>query len=60
MAKERQVNQMTTPVEIAKAMYMNQRIGLMDSVLGKPQQTPNPETAQIKEIVRQIMTQSQI
>ena len=58
MAKERQVNQLTTPVEIAKAMYMQQRAGLMDTVLGQPQPTQSPESAQVKEIVRQIMTQA--
>jgi hypothetical protein len=60
MAKERQVNQLTTPVEIAKAMYMQQRAGLMDTVLGQPQRTQSPEAAQVKEIVRQIMTQAQV
>ena len=60
MAKERQVNQLTTPVEIAKAMYMQQRAGLMDTVLGQPQRTPSTETNNVKEIVRQIMSRSQV
>ena len=60
MAKERQGNQLTTPVEIAKAMYMQQRAGLMDTVLGQPQRTPSTETNNVKEIVRQIMSRSEV
>ena len=60
MAKERQVNQLTTPVEIAKAMYMQQEAGLMDTVLGQPQRTPSTETNNVKEIVRQIMSRSEV
>tara|TARA_R110000744_G_scaffold198892_1_gene318120 strand:- start:538 stop:723 length:186 start_codon:yes stop_codon:yes gene_type:complete len=58
--KERQVNQLTTPVEIAKAMYLSQQPGVMESIIGQPDRKVNPESAQVKELVRQIMSQSEI
>jgi|TARA_R110000744_G_scaffold14553_1_gene41364 hypothetical protein len=57
--KERQVNQVTTPVEIAKTLYMRHNDGLMDSIMGQPQRKPNSETAEINEIVHQIMMKSE-
>ena len=60
MEKQRQVNQLTTPVDIAKAMYLKQREGLMDTILGQPQRVPTPQTNEINELVNQIMLQAEV
>ena len=62
MAKERQVNQVTAPIEVAKKMYEVQQTKLQDLLIG-PQASRQPASVngvEIKEIVRQIMTQAQM
>ena len=59
MVKQRQVNQLTTPIDIAKAMYERQHDGVMDTILGQPKQQQRSEMAEVNEIVRQIMLQSE-
>lgn len=62
MVKERQVNQITAPVEVAKKMYEIQQGKLQDLLIG-PQTTRRPESINgvaVKEIVRDVLSQLEV
>ncbi len=62
MAKERQVNQVTAPVEVAKKMFEVQQGRLQDLLVG-PQATRRPESINgvaVKEIVRDVLNQLEV
>jgi hypothetical protein len=62
MAKERQVNQITAPVEVAKKMFEVQQGRLQDLLIG-PQATRRPESINgvaVKEIVRDVLNQLEV
>jgi len=62
MAKERQVNQVTAPVEVAKKMFEVQQGRLQDLLIG-PQATRRPESINgvaVKEIVRDVLNQLEV
>ena len=62
MVKERQVNQITAPVEVAKKMYEIQQTKLQDLLIG-PQATRQPASVngvEIKEIIRSVLEQAEV
>ena len=62
MVKERQVNQITAPVEVAKKMYEIQQTKLQDLLIG-PQATRQPASVngvEIKEIIRRVLEQAEV
>ena len=62
MAKERQVNQITAPVEVAKKMYEVQQTKLQDLLIG-PQASRQPASVngvEIKEIIRSVLEQAEV
>ena len=62
MVKERQVNQITAPVEVAKKMYEIQQTKLQDLLIG-PQATRQPAAVngvEIKEIIRSVLEQAEV
>ena len=62
MVKERQVNQVTAPVEVAKKMYEIQQTKLQDLLIG-PQATRQPASVngvEIKEIIRSVLEQAEV
>ena len=62
MVKERQVNQITAPVEVAKKMYEIQQGKLQDLLIG-PQATRQPASVngvEIKEIIRSVLEQAEV
>ena len=61
--KERQVNQITAPVEVAKKMYEMQQERLRDILVGPQTQTRKSESingVEVKEIVRNVLSQLEI
>jgi hypothetical protein len=62
MVKERQVNQITAPVEVAKKMYEIQQTKLQDLLIG-PQatrQSASVNGVEIKEIIRSVLEQAEV
>ncbi len=62
MAKERQVNQVTAPIEVAKKMYEVQQTKLQDLLIG-PQASRQPASVngvEIKEIIRSVLEQAEV
>tara|TARA_R110000765_G_scaffold58385_5_gene114198 strand:- start:268 stop:459 length:192 start_codon:yes stop_codon:yes gene_type:complete len=61
--KERQVNQITAPVEVAKKMYEMQQERLRDILVGPQTQTQKPESingVEVKELIRHTLSQLEI
>ena len=62
MAKERQVNQVTAPIEVAKKMYEVQQTKLQDLLIG-PQASRQPASVngvERIEIIRSVLEQEEV
>lgn len=63
MVKERQVNQVTAPVEVAKKMFEVQQGRLQDLLVGPQAKPRNPESmdgVNIKELIQQTLSQLEV